>query len=376
MALSFFHPLCGGAENQALLLAEELRARGIDVFVVTRHFKGLAPRERIRGIPVYRRIRTVARPMLFSLWYAVSCFAFMVFNRKRYDIIHCHILQGFHSPAAVIAGMLFNKKTVIKITSSGPTSDFVSLSKVFLGAWILKLLRRADCVVATSAASAHEALEQGFSRGQVVCIPNGVDIRRFAPRSGPAQARTRILCVGRLIPGKGHAVLLDAFAQLCRECGSLRLEIVGDGPEKRALERKAGHLGLARAVVFHGEAASVETFFDNTAVAVQPSLSEGMSNVMLEAMAAGLPVVATRTGAAPDVISDGVNGFLVDPGSADQIRDAVKTIIADEALARRLGAAARRTVEENYSIGIVAEKYMDLYRGLAAPHAMNTGMTS
>ncbi len=373
MALSYFHPFCGGAENQALLLAEALQERGVDVSVLTRSFKGLPVLERIRGVPVHRRIRTVEAPLLFSLWYAVSCIAFMALNRKRYDIIHCHILQGFHSPAAVIAGLLFKKMTVIKITSSGPTSDFSSLSKVFLGAFILKVLRRADRLAVTSAASAREALEQGFSREQVVCIPNGVDTRRFAPRNGPAQARTRIICVGRLISGKGHTVLLDAFAQLYRESGSLRLEIVGDGPEKRNLERKAEQLGLGRAVVFHGETASVETFFDNTAVAVQPSLSEGMSNVILEAMAAGLPVIATRTGAAPDVIRNGVNGILVDPGSADQISDAVKQIISDEALARRLGAGARRTVEERYAISSIAEKYMDLYRGLAALYAMNTG---
>jgi glycosyltransferase involved in cell wall biosynthesis len=315
-------------------------------------------------------------PRLFSVWYAFSSFVFMVLHRKRYDIIHCHILQGFHSPVGVIAGLLFNKKTVIKITSSGPTSDFVSLSKVFLGAAILKLLRRADRVIVTSAASAREARQQGFSAEQVALIPNGVDMRRFKPQSGCAKARTSIMCVGRLIPGKGQSVLIDAFEQLYRDCSSLRLHIVGDGPEKGSLEKKAAAMGLSHAIVFHGEAGSVETCLGTAGIVVQPSLSEGMSNVMLEAMAAGLPVVATRVGAAPDVILDGVNGMLVDAGSSDQIRTAVKKIISDEALARRLGAGARRTIEERYSISIVAEKYMELYHGLTATQPKNVGSLS
>jgi len=366
MALSYFYPFRGGAENQALLLGEALRMHGIDVSVVTRYFKGLPRREQIRTVPVYRYIKTVDVPRLFSLCYAFFSFVFMAVHRKHYDIIHCHILQGFHSPVAVIAGLLFNKRTVIKITSSGPTSDFASLAQVLLGASILKLLRRADRLVVTSSVSEREALQQGFSRTQVVVIPNGVDTCRFRPGKACATARTTILCVGRLIPGKGLAILLDAFDQLYRDCSSLRLDIVGDGPEKTALVQKADELGLSHVIVFHGEIGSVETLFGTAGLLVQPSLSEGMSNVMLEAMAAGLPVIVTRTGAAPDVIQDGVNGILVDAGSADQIRDAVKTIISDEALARRLGASARRTIEENYSIKIVAEKYMELYRGLVS----------
>jgi glycosyltransferase involved in cell wall biosynthesis len=125
-------------------------------------------------------------------------------------------------------------------------------------------------------------------------------------------------------------------------------------------------MGCADEVIFHGEVADVERFFDTHCVFVQPSLAEGMSNVLLEAMACGLPVIATRTGAAEDIIQDSVNGLLVDAGSAEQICDAVRKIISDEEFVFRLGMSARTTIEENYSIDIVAKRYMDMYRELTA----------
>jgi len=366
MVLSYFYPFRAGAENQALLLSEALRRRGLDVFVLTRFFKGLASRESIRGVPVYRFIKTLDVRMLFSLCYIFFSFVFMVMHRKRYDVIHCHILQGFHSSVAVIMGRMFKKKTVIKLAGSGTTSDFAALARVVCAGAFLRLLRRADRLVATSTVSAREALQQGFSREQVVLIPNGVDARRFRPREGYADSRSRIVYVGRLIAGKGIEIVIDAFAQLRRDFPRLRLDIVGDGPERNSLAARAEELACRDGVVFHGEADAVERFFDNTCIFAQPSLSEGMSNVILEAMAAGLPVVASRTGAAPDVIRDGENGLLVEADSAAQLRDALQRIVSDEALARRLGTNARQTIEDTYAIDIVAEQYMELYRGLAA----------
>lgn len=364
MALSYFHPYRGGAENQALLLAGALRKRGLDVCVMTRSFRHLPSFERIHGVPVHRCIKTISAGKLFSLLYAASSFLFMLRHRRRYDVIHCHILQGFHSPAAVIAGFLLKKKTVIKLTSSGPTSDFVSLAGVCLGGTILKLLRRTDRLVATSAVSAREARQHGFSPGQIVLIPNGVDTRRFRPREQYADARDRIVCAGRLIAGKGIDTLIEAFAQLRSDLPGLRLDIVGDGPQRGSLVEKAAEAGCRDAVSFHGEVQDVERFFDNRCVFVQPSLSEGMSNVILEAMACGLPVVATRAGASPDIVRDGANGVLVDAGSIVQIRGALHRVISDEDFARRLGTKARKTIEENYAIDIVAERYSELYHDL------------
>ena len=364
MVLSYFHPFRGGAENQALLLSESLRQRGLDVAVLTRAFNHLPDFETIGSVPVYRHIQTVNARTLFGLRYFFSCIFFMIAKRKQYDILHCHIVQGFHSIAAVIVGRLFKKKVVIKIANTGVSSDFIHVRRVLAGGYILSFLRKTDILVATSGQSAIEARREGFSDDQITMIPNGVDTRRFKPSGRFAHSRSRIVCVGRLVKVKGIDILIDAFSQLKREGMCRHLDIVGAGPEHDTLLKKAVDMGCAEEVIFHGEVADVERFFDTTCVFVQPSLAEGMSNVLLEAMACGLPVIATRTGAATDIIQDSVNGLLVDTVSAGGIRDAVRKIVSDEAFARTLGSNARKTVEDTCSIDSVALKYMELYREL------------
>ena len=362
MVLSYFHPFRGGTENQALLLSESLRQRGLDVAVLTRACNHLPDFETIGSVPVYRQIQTVNVRTLFGLRYFISCIFFMISKRKHYDILHCHILQGFHSLAAVIIGRVFKKKVIIKIASTGVSSDFNHLRRVLGGNAILRFLKKTDILVATSAQAAIEARREGFLDGQIAVIPNGVDMRRFKPSGRSAHARSRIVCVGRLISGKGVDILIDAFAQLQREGICLQLDVVGSGPEYVCLSVQAAKLGCAGDVLFHGEVADVERFLDTACVFVQPSLSEGMSNVILEAMACGLPVIATRTGAATDIIQDSVNGLLVDAGSAEQICDAVRKIVSDETYGQKLGRQARITIEERYSIDSVADRYISLYQ--------------
>ncbi len=364
MVLSYFHPFRGGAENQALLLSENLRHKGLDVSVLTRSFNNLPAGEVLRTVPVYRAIKTVNVRTLFGVCYFFSSLFFMIAKRKQYDILHCHIVQGFHSAAAVIAGRLLKKKVVLKIANTGVSSDFIHLKQVLGGRFILRLLKKADRLIATSQQSAIEARREGFLDQQITMIPNGVDTRRFKSAAGNASSRTRIVCVGRLVKVKGMDILIEAFGQLKREGLCRRLDIVGGGPERTTLSEKAVNLGCDEGIRFHGEVGNVEDFFDTTCIFVQPSLAEGMSNVLLEAMACGLPVIATRTGAAMDIIEDGVNGLLVDTDSAGQIRDAVQKIMSDEAFAQALGNNARKTVENTCSIDSVARKYIELYREL------------
>jgi glycosyltransferase involved in cell wall biosynthesis len=269
--------------------------------------------------------------------------------------------------------ILFGKKVIIKIANTDLDSDFLQLTTMRCGAWIVRFLQRADCLVALCQRSVEEARENGFAEACTRRIPNGVDTMRFMPTGPYPGLRDRIVCVGRLTRIKGIDVLLEAFGQLRREGSGLRLDIYGDGPEKERLMMAADDLGLAGAVVFHGQIGTVEAVFEHARVLVQPSLAEGMSNVILEAMAAGLPVVATRTGAAGDIIRDGVSGLLIDPGSARQIHDAVQRLLCDESLAESIGRQARAAVEAAYSIERVAGNYLELYQGLLDPPAVSRG---
>ena len=139
MVISHFHPFLGGAEQQALFLSERLMQKGYSVSVLTRSFPGLPCRETIRGVPVYRHIRTIDRGKLFGLTYMLSVFWFLFRRRKSYDIIHCHLL-GFHSAIAVVSKWLFKKKTCSLVGATGPISEFVQLRNGLWGQLLLKII--------------------------------------------------------------------------------------------------------------------------------------------------------------------------------------------------------------------------------------------
>lgn len=366
MIIAKFHPVIGGTENQALLLCESLIRKGLDVSVLTRHVHGLSEYDYVRGVPVFRAIRVIDRGKLFGLTYFFSCLYFLFVHRRKYDIIHCHILHGFHSMAAVLMQRLFRKKVIIKVANTCARSDFKVLRQTLFGAYMLRFLRRVDRLVALCGQSVAEARAQGFSAERIVVVPNGVDTSRFRPVLSREYSKKRIVYAGSLTVIKGADVLIDAFAGLRQEHGMLRLDIFGSGPLHDRLKQKSADLGLTDHVRFHGTVSDLERYLDSSCVFVQPSMVEGMSNVILEVMAAGLPVIATRVGAAPDIIQNGVNGLLVDAGSSEQIRDAIVRIADDENFAQRIGMEARTLIESRYAVEIVAEKYCALYQSLIA----------
>jgi glycosyltransferase involved in cell wall biosynthesis len=245
-----------------------------------------------------------------------------------------------------------------------------------MGAWTLGVLHHADRILALCRQSVAEACAYGFQSKKIVVIPNGVDADRFKPARPQAGPRKRIVYAGHLTATKGVDVLIDAFFLLKREQADLVLDMFGSGPLRDSLRDKAVSLGLAGDVIFHGSVPDIEHRLSSACVFVQPSLVEGMSNVILEAMAAGLPVVATTTGAAPEIIQDGVNGLLVSPGSVDQLYAAVARLLSDEALAERIGRKARALIEASYSIETVAGMYAALYQQLLEPAAGNCGRGS
>lgn len=373
MIVAKFFPAVGGTENQALMLCEELLRQGVDVAVLTRRVSGLPAYEHVQGVAVSRSIRVIDRGKLFGVTYFLSSLFWLIAHRRHYDIIHCHILHGFHSLAAVLMKYLFGKKVIIKVASTGILSDFTMLKNSLLGVWMLSVLHHADRIIALCRQAVAEASENGFQSKKIVVIPNGVDTARFKPARLQPGVPKRIVYAGSLTATKGVDVLIDAFFMLKREQTDLVLDIFGSGPLHDSLRDKAVSLGLAGDVIFHGSVPDIERRLSSACIFVQPSLVEGMSNVILEAMAAGLPVVATTTGAAPEIIQDGVNGLLVNPGSVDQMYAAVARLLSDEALAERIGRKARASIEASYSIETVAGTYVELYHQLLKPAAGGCG---
>src|SRR5574340_951244 len=206
-------------------------------------------------------------------------------------------------------------------------------------------------LIAVSESSAADLTSRGVAPAKVVAIPNGVEAARFrvAPEVRqrvrqslglPASAPV-IGTVGSLVPLRNHALLLEAAKIVSTASSEARFVVVGEGSEGPRLRAKAQELGLADRVIFTGERSDIPELLSAFDVFALSCDTEGFGLAALEAMAAGLPIVATRVGALPELIQEGVNGLLVPPGEAPALAEALLRLLREEALAGRLGQAAR-----------------------------------
>lgn len=369
LCLSNFYPAVGGTERQALALAHGLSRRHYSVTILTQTHQGAAAYERIMGLPVYRAIRPLGRGLLYCASYFLTVLGFLVRHRSTYDIIHAHHLYLDAMAAALVARPL-RKRTLVKVASWGASGDLGRLQQLRLGRLGLRLLSRLDRCVAVSSQVREELLAHGFREAAVLTIPNGVDTTRFRPAEARAALREclslrgrTVVFVGRLVPEKGLDCLLRAWSSLELAPADVLL-LAGDGPERPALHNLARQLGIAGRVRFLGKADEPERILQASDLFVLPSLTEGMPNSLLEAMATGLPCIATRVGGTPDLIAHGQNGVLVPPGDPKAVAEAMAHLLEYPREAAGLGLEARRTVEAAYSIDRIVDRYAALYREL------------
>jgi glycosyltransferase involved in cell wall biosynthesis len=209
-----------------------------------------------------------------------------------------------------------------------------------------------------------EAIARRIASPHVVVVPNGVDTLRFAPaalRPGRRPGGGTVGTLANLRPEKGLGHLVSAMELVWERHRDERLVIWGDGPLRGELERRVAALGWPVDAVVRGATTTPVTALRGFDVFVLPSLSEACSNVLLEAMATGLPVVATRVGGTPAVIEDDVNGLLVPPADPPALAHAILRLVENPALAARLGRAARATVEMRFDVGRMLGRIEALY---------------
>jgi len=347
-------------------LAVEFRRRGIDVSVVTRHFPHLPTFETIQGIPVYRAIRTLERGPLFGLLYVFSLGRFLIQSRQEFTILHIHHIY-LDALAAVLLHPLIRIPIVARAECPGEPGDMARLRRGRFSRFWFPLLRRVDRVVALSAELRDELLAHGFPEPRITLIPNAVDTSRFSPAWRNEQGsllEPRVIFVGRLVPQKQPEVLLRAWPTVVGRCPGARLLLIGTGPLEGELRALVQTLGVLGSVQFVGEVLTVEAYLRAGHVFVLPSRAEATSLALLEAMACGLPCVVTRIGGNVDIITDRVNGLLVEPGNSLQLAQAILYLLENPELAGRLGTNARQTVMENFSIDLIVNRYIGLYHEL------------
>ena len=220
-------------------------------------------------------------------------------------------------------------------------------------------------------AAAREALleTEGPSPDSVVVLTNGVDLERFATvvplTVRPVTAERRVGIVANLRPVKGLEVFVRAAALVQATHPRVLFQVAGEGDLRASLERQAAEQGLGGRFLLPGAVADIPGFLGELDVAVLCSHAEGMSNALLEYMAAGRPIVATAVGAAPELIEDGVQGLLVPPGDAGRLASAIGRLLHEPSQARRLGEAARQRALKHHSRAAMVRRFENFYESLA-----------
>ena len=327
-------------ESGSSLFMEEARRAGIRVETV-----------QVRGRLDFRAIRDI-RDFL---------------KNQSIVILHAHDFKTTFY--AWLASWNLGVKRVV--TAHGSTRDSLMM-KVYLFLDERVVYRFFDRIIAVGQSVAENLLGKGIRSTRVSVIPNGVDPpssksvhldERIGDYFTSADARV-FGVIGRLFPDKGHRFFLDAFQRVVQECPGARALIVGNGPLQGELARRIGELGLGGKVVLCGARLDIQDIYRQIDFVVIPSLTEGLPYVLLEALAHGIPVLATAVGDIPQVIRHGETGFLVPAGDTRALHTHMTRLLTDVDAVARMAGNGRRLVTEHYSAGRMAEQTQRLYESL------------
>jgi glycosyltransferase involved in cell wall biosynthesis len=368
LVVSSYLPHVGGLQRVTCQLAQGLAARGIRVRVLApRHPRSLPARERIDGIEVRRlffilpraadvkrgRLDLFAAGLFFAPWTFFRLFVELA--RFSPTVVNLHFV-GAPAPFLLAATMFKSFRYVVSLHGD----DVQGFARgTWFDRWTLRAtLGRADAVTACSQTLLNEALAiQGTAADKARVIPNGITL----PEISPAPARDMALGVGRMVTKKGFDVLLDAFAQSSSTEKSLQLVLIGDGPERQDLERRAVELTIRARVEFRGAQSQSEVYdaMRHAKFIVVPSLQEPFGMVALEAMALGKPIVASRVGGLPELLQN-ADAILVEPNDAAAVAQGIQAMLERLAREPQYGARNRERALQ-YTTTSMVDKYLGLY---------------
>jgi glycosyltransferase involved in cell wall biosynthesis len=361
-----YFPSLGGAEMQAGSLARVLADLGHEVKIVSpRLDPSMAGSEIHEGIPVER----ISYPRIRYVGAIILCLKFawkLLRERNRFDAIHVHMAKNLATVAGFVRPVL-DSCVVVKISGawefSGGILDQEKMRKPLYRIMNF-FIKRSDYIQSISQFTNKMLVERGYPENKICMIPNGVDLSRFSIQdrlSEPHESSTIVVFTGRITPVKGVDVLIDAWDRLTNKRDALLL-IAGDGPAREELEKSVHRMGLSGSVQFLGMVNDMPDLLRRADIYVQPSRQEGLPNSVLEAMAVGLPIVATRISGNEDLVEDGENGLLVPPQDPEKLAIALGELISDRGRRQRMGACSRKVVEKKYAFPVVADLLTKAYR--------------
>jgi len=344
---------CGGAEKVAIGLSGKLNGGVFNSCICCLDaFGELSDEARKKEIEVILVKRKPGKDITLPFRLA------RIIKEKRIDLVHTHNMGPlfYGTLAAKLAGV----PVVINTRHSR--------EKKRKGSYVWNMN---DAVITISEDAKKELLKWNrIDTKKTKVIHNGIDTNRYACLQDGSEARSMLNIntstfvvgtVARLSPVKDQFTLIDAFSKVISETNDAKLIFVGDGALREELISYTKKLGIYDKVMFLGFRDDVFNILPTFDVFVLSSLTEGISLTLLEAMAAGRPIVATNVGGNPEVIIDGVTGFLIPPKEPQNMSEAIAKILQNPELAKQMGEAGRRRVEEKFSLERMVKEYRDLY---------------
>ncbi len=329
-------------------LAERVEASGARVYALG--FHGFKQRSYIASFP--HVIRT-----LWRFWRTI--------RHERPQIVHAmlfwaYVLSAFVGRAARVPVIVASRRSLGHFKAEKPHFLFIERMAN----------RLTDLVIANSAAVRSDSIaHEHLDPKRVLVIHNGLSLQRFQTHKTIAASLApapRVLVVANLIVYKGHRYFLEAWPRVVRRFPAARAQFAGQGPMLEALQQQANELGIASSVDFLGRRSDVPELLSQCDLFVHPSLEEGYPNAVLEAMAAGAPIVATAVGGTVEAITDGETGLLVPAADAQALERAMLRLLEDRVFAARLASQAASVARSRFDIGRVVERYQAIYAQLAA----------
>jgi len=354
-----------GAQRQLLELVKGLDKRRFQPIVLTLNPGGYLEQEfkRVRGV----HLLSVGRKGKYDF----LCFfrVLRIMRRMKADVV-----QPFLTPATLfgLVPALFCRTPVKIVTErNGPQIRAGTGQRLYLKAEDM-LSRFADWAISNSRAGRDFLIQRGIKPSRVKVIYNGINLDRLHPdresvervrqKIGIPQGGKVVGMMARMFPPKNHALFLQAAALVNQSAPQTRFALLGDGPLRGSLEEMSRKLRLESEIVFLGEQQDVGTYLSSFDIAVMSSDTEGCSNSLLEAMALGIPVIATDVGGNREVVSPGENGLLVPPGNAEALAKAIITVLENPGLVKSMGEKARQRVVTEFSLERMVSQYESLYQ--------------
>lgn len=360
----------GGPERQ--IIGHILSSQEFDHMVVT--FREGCKKNEFEAVCARKHVHVTSIPTAHAYqWVSVNRLRSLL-KEKKPSLVCCH---GYKPLILTFLAKRTNAIPIIAF-SRGHTAENLKIR--FFETIERQLCRRVQAVIAVSQGYADVLMRHGINPNRLTVACNAVEMKKFAPwitnkqhtrqKLGFADNDFLIATAGRLSPEKAQLDLLTAFSRLGNQERPVHLVVCGDGPMRVHLEHYAQRLGISN-VHFLGHRTDLDALMPIFDLFVLPSLTEGLPNVLLEAAACRVPLVATRVGGVPEIITDGISGRLVEPGNVDQLTCAIEHCLADPVQTGRFAEAALQTVESDFDFAKQTRVLEGLYNRLLEQHAGN-----